>query len=159
MILSIEGQLVNAYIEPQFFDVAGGSIVTVEFDAWESVPKLRKQIQGDLRAKRVARYWNFTGYMQLDELCSLVGNHKQTKHDLLIAEDTSPAPVAFEWVAWEEDIEIGENEYQSGETWYGHALPEDIDSYRWDGPSHYEAFYAYPLFSMPEELLKTTAGH
>ncbi len=159
MILSIEGQLVNAYIEPQFINVAGVSIVTVEFDAWESVPKLRKQIQGDLRAKRYARYWNFTGYLQLDELRSLVGNHGITKNDLLIAEDTSPAPVAFEWVGWEADIEFSEDEYESGETYYGHSLPEDIESDRWDGPSHYEFFFAYPLFSMPEELQKATAGH
>jgi len=159
MILSIEGQLVNAYIEPQFFDVAGGSIVTVEFDAWESVPKLRRQIQGDLRAKPVARYWNFTGYLQLNELCSLVGNHGITKNDLLLAENTSPEPVAYEWVGMEADIEVGEDEYQSGETWYGHALPEDIDSMRYDGPSYYEVFCAYPLFSMPKELQKATAGH
>ena len=57
-----------------------------------------------------------------------------------------------------EVIEIGEDDYHSGETWYGHAMPQDIDSYRWDGPSHYEAFYAYPLFSMPE-LEKASAGH
>lgn len=159
MILSIDGQLVNAYIEPQFFDIAGGSIVTVEFDAWESVPNLRKHIQGDIRAMRVARFWNFTGYMPLLDLCSLVGNYRLTKQDLLIYENISPAPVAFEWVGWEEDIEIGENEYQSGETWYGHSLPEDIDSIRWDGDIHYECFYVYPLFTMPKELQKATAGH
>lgn len=54
-ILSIEGQLLNAYIEPKFYEVAGGSIVTKEFDAWESAPRLRKNIQGYLRAARVAR--------------------------------------------------------------------------------------------------------
>jgi hypothetical protein len=159
MILSIDGQLVNAYIEPQFFDIAGGSIVTVEFDAWESVPNLRKHIQGDIRAVRVARYWNFTGYMPLLDLRFLVGNYKLTKNDLLIDANISPEPVAYEWVGMEADIEINEDEYESGETYYGHSLPEDIDSYRWDGPSHYEVFYAYPLFSMPEELQKTTAGH
>ncbi len=159
MILSIEGQLVNAYIEPQFFDVAGVSIVTVEFDAWESMPKLRKQIQGDLRAKRFARFWNFTGYLHLEELCSLAENRGLTKRDLLIAENTSPAPVAFEWVGMEADIEISEDEYESGETYYGHSLPDEIDSYRWDGPSRYECFFAYPLFSMPEELLETAGGH
>ncbi len=55
MILSIEWQLVNGYIEPHFYKVAGGSIVTIEFDAWESVPTLRKHTQDDLRAVRVAR--------------------------------------------------------------------------------------------------------
>jgi hypothetical protein len=159
MILSIEGQLVNAYIEPQFYDVAGGSIVTIEFDAWESVPKLRKHIQGDLRAVRVARFWNFTGYMPLLDLRFLVGNYKLTKQDLLIDANTSPTPVAFEWVGCEADREIGEDEYESGETYYGYALPEDIDSMRYDGPSDYEVFLAYPLFSMPKELQKSTAGH
>ena len=58
-----------------------------------------------------------------------------------------------------EVIEIGEDEFHSGEASYGRAMPEDIDSYRWDGPSHYAAFCAYALLSMPEELQKASAGH
>ena len=159
MILSIDGQLVNAYIEPQFFDIAGGSIVTVEFDAWESVPNLRKHIQGDIRAVRVARYWNFTGYMPLLDLRFLVGKYKLTKNDLLIDANISPAPIAYEWTGMEADKEIGEDEYESGETWYGHSLPEDIESMRYDSDVNYECFLVYPLFTMPKELQKTMAGH
>jgi hypothetical protein len=55
MILSIEWQLVNGYIEPHFYEVAGGLIVTMEFGALESLPKLRKHTQDDLWAVRVAR--------------------------------------------------------------------------------------------------------
>ena len=108
---------------------------------------------------RVARYWNFTGYMPLLDLKFLVGNYKLTKNDLLIDANTSPAPVAYEWTGMEADKEIGEDEYESGETWYGHSLPEDIESMRYDGDVYYEYFLVYPLFSMPKELQKTTAGH
>jgi len=55
MILSIEWQLVNGYVEPHFYEVACGLIVTMEFDALESLPKLRKHTQDDLWAVRVAR--------------------------------------------------------------------------------------------------------
>jgi len=79
MILMIDGQVVNAYIQPQFLEVQGGPVVTVEFDAWESVPNLRRHIRGDLRVSRVARYFSFVGYIQLLDLQFLVGNYKLTK--------------------------------------------------------------------------------
>jgi hypothetical protein len=159
MMLSIDGQLVNAYIEPQFFDTPGGPIVSVEFYGWENVPNLRKHIKGDLRVARVARYFNFLGYTQLLDLCYLVGNYKISKEDLLIDQNISPAPVAYSWSAWEEDIELEDGEYEPGEYYFGYALPEDLEYIRTDSDIHYEGFYAYPLFTMPEELLKTTAGH
>jgi hypothetical protein len=152
MIFSIDGQLVNAYIEPQFTDVAGNPIVTVEFDAWESVPNLRKHIRGELRTNRVSRYWNFTGYMPLLDFKFLVENLQLSKDVLRIEFDTSPEPVAYSWIGWESDVDLGNDEYVGGETWYGHALPEDVDSIRYDSDVYYECFYAYPLFTMPKEL-------
>jgi len=158
MILIIEGQLVNAYIEPQFLEVEGGPVVTVEFDAWESVPNLRRHIRGDLRVSRVARYFSFVGYTQLLDLQFLVGNYKLTKEDLLIEHNTSPTPVAFSWSGYEADIEVGDDEYQQGESHFGYSLPEDLTSTRYDGDNHYECFYAYPLFTLPKELEVCAVG-
>ena len=154
MILSIEGQLINAYIEPQFAEVPGGPIVTLEFDAWESVPNLRRHIQGDLRVSRVARYFTFVGYTQLLDLRFLSKNCNITKDDLLIDSDASPIPIAFFWSGYESDIKVGEGEYKSGESFFGYALPEDLDSTRSDSDIDFECFYAYPLFTMPKELEK-----
>jgi hypothetical protein len=155
MILSIDGQLVNAYIEPQFFDLTGGPIVSVEFYGWENVPNLRKHIKGDLRVARVARYFNFVGYMQLLDLCYLAGNYKISKEDLLTDQNISPAPVAYSWSAWEADIELEDGEYESGEYYFGYSLPEDLEYIPTDSDVHYECFYAYPLFTMPTELEQT----
>jgi hypothetical protein len=158
MILMIDEQIVNAYIEPQFLEVQGGPVVTVEFDAWESVPNLRRHIKGDLRVARVTRYFNFVGYTQLLDLQFLVGNYKLNKSDLLIEHNTSPTPVAFSWSGYEADIEIGDDEYQQGESYFGYSLPEDLTSTRYDGDIHYECFYAYPLFTLPRELETCLGG-
>ena len=158
MLLAIEGQIVSAYIEPQFAETVGGPVVTVEFNAWESVPNLRKHIKGDLRVPRVSRYFSFVGYTQLLDLQFLAGDYKIQKSDLLIDSNTSPEPVAFSWSGYESDIQVSEDEYIQGETYFGYALPSDLESTRYDGDIDYECFYAYPLFTLPQELRQLKEG-
>lgn len=159
MILNIEGQIVNAYMEPQFADIVGGPVVTVEFDAWENVPKLRRHLHGDLRVAKPSRYFSFAGYTQLLDLRFLSDNFKIKAEDLLIDTNTSPAPAAFSWSGYEEDTEIGEDEYEPGESYFGYSLPEDLESTKYDSDIHFDCFYAYPLFTLPKELQQLTESN
>lgn len=159
MILNIEGQIVNAYIEPQFQGIAGGPVVTVEFDAWENVPKLRRHLHGDLRVAKPSCYFSFAGYTQLLDVRFPSDNFKITAEDLLIDTNTSPAPAAFSWIGFEEDTEIGEDEYEPGESYFGYSLPEDLESTKYDSDIPYDCFYAYPLFTLPKELQQLTESN
>ena len=159
MILSIEGQVVNAYIEPQFADIVGGPVVTVEFDAWENVPKLRRHLSGDLRVAKPSRYFSFAGYTQLLDLRFLSDNFKITPEDLLIDTNTSPTPAAFSWSGYEQDTEISEDEYEPGESYFGYSLRGDLESTKNNSDIHFDSFYAHPLFTLPKELQQLTESN
>ena len=57
MILNIEGQIVNAYIEPQFADIVGGPVITVEFDEKITVEAAKQKIKDKIDTKIGGEDW------------------------------------------------------------------------------------------------------
>ena len=155
MFLEISGKIINAFIEPQFQSVSSGDLVTVQFSDWESLPDLRKHLQGEVRFSQSSREFTFTGYTQFLDLKLLVGASKLALKDLKIDTNFSPAPAAYYYLGWEEpgdEIEEVECGPVESDVWMGYTLPEDIEAIRWSSDISYEQFYVYPVFQMPKEL-------
>jgi len=155
VFLEISGKIINAFIEPQFQSVSSGDLVTVQFSDWESLPDLRKHLQGEVRFSQSSREFTFTGYTQFLDLKLLVGASKLALKDLKIDTNFSPAPAAYYYLGWEEagdEIEEVECGPVESDVWMGYTLPEDIEAIRWSSDISYEQFYVYPVFQMPKEL-------
>jgi hypothetical protein len=155
VFLEISGKIINAFIEPQFQSVSSGDLVTVQFSDWESLPDLRKHLQGEVRFSQSSREFIFTGYTQLLDLKLLTGASRLTSEELMLENDFSPAPAAYYYLGWEEpddQIEGTECDPVQSDVWMGYTLPEDIEAIRWSSDISYEQFYVYPVFQMPKEL-------
>jgi hypothetical protein len=155
VFLEISGKIINAFIEPQFQSVSSGDLVTVQFSDWESLPDLRKHLQGEVRFSQSSREFIFTGYTQLLDLKLLTGASRLTSEELMLENDFSPAPAAYYYLGWEEpgdQIEGAECDPVQSDVWMGYTLPEDIQAIRWSSDISYEQFYVYPVFQMPKEL-------
>jgi hypothetical protein len=162
VFLEISGKLINAFIEPQFQKLSSGEMVTVQFSDWESMPELRRHLQGEVRVSQHSREFIFTGYTQLLDLISLTGTPKLTSKDLFIETNLSPSPAAYYYMGWVEqndDIEMAGAECGPVESdvQMGYSLPEDIKAIRWSSDISYEQFYVYPVFQMPKELAAEAA--
>lgn len=153
MLISVQGCVVNAYIEPQFKGMSSDQIVTVEFAEWESLVWFRKKLGGDIRFTQYAKYFPFTGYIQLEALNEFLVGKTLSISELESGQDLSPAPVAFSFDAltyWEED-EYGDIICDGANEW-GFCFPEDVLSVWNDSDAKYEQFHTFPHFTLPEEL-------
>ena len=152
MLLDINGTIVNAFIEPQFEEVSSGHLVTVQFSDLDALGRFKHHMQGDTRIDLTDKYFHFTGYTQLLDLNHHISGERIALQELLVAEDVSPAPVAYRWSGWEDHTEDEDGDLIQGEDWQGSSLAQDINDARWELPTSLIEFYVYPLFTVPLEL-------
>jgi hypothetical protein len=148
MILEMNGQLINAFIEPQFSEVSSGHLVTVQFSDLDGLGKFKHHLQGDIRVDLTDKFFHFTGYTQFLDVNCLASGKSLTIADLVVSKDISPAPAAYGWLGWEEHTEDEDGNLIQGEDWQGYSLPEEIHDLRWSLPTSLEEFYVFPLFSL-----------
>jgi len=158
MILEMNGQLINAFIEPQFSGVSSGHLVTVQFSDLDGLGKFKHHLQGDIRVDLTDMFFHFTGYTQFLDVNCLASGKSLTIADLVISKDISPAPAAYGWLGWEEHTEGEDGNLIQGEDWQGYSLPEEIQDLRWSLPTSLEEFYVFPLFSLPMGLKQEKRG-
>jgi len=152
MLLDIKGTIVNAFIEPQFKEVSSGHLVTVQYSDLDALGRFKHHMQGDTRIDLADKYFHFTGFTQLLGLNHYISGQRIALQELLVAEDVSPAPVAYSWHGREDHTKDEDGNLIQGDDWQGSSLPKHINKARSELPTSLIEFYVYPLFTVPPEL-------
>lgn len=154
LLITTKKGFINAVVEPQFQQFGVDMMVTVQFSEFDDVRDMKKYLKGDILFDQHAQMFPFTSFITLDDLTTHFPRKKlwtQLKDHLA---DFSKPPVAYWYEAWYRNEDLAEGEEPDESFYFGYSLPEDAEHIRWGFDSHPDVINVYPLYDMPQELVR-----
>ena len=158
MILGTATGLVNVFIEPQFQEVSGKSVLTILCSDMASFQQLKLRDEESHWVNEDDSFFPFVGYGDIWTLAPKLTSFKTLETVEVLGFNFSRPVKGFKWVGlylpnpdFDPETEEDESELHSG-----YCLPDGIDNARFGSDLSYETFSLTPVFEEPtQEQLDT----
>ena len=139
MLVPTQNGFLEIVKEPQFED-----IYTIKATNIESARLFRKHTRARINFNDYDKTFKFTTYAHTEDIKAALDMRFKTTDIEELDRDISPAPVGYRclgfWHDKDEDVQVD-------------VLAEEFDDFRYGNDFYFDEFFAWPLFSMTDELV------
>lgn len=139
MLVPTQNGFLEIVKEPQFED-----IYTIKATNIESARLFRKHTRARINFNDYDKTFKFTTYAHAEDIKAALDMRFKTTDIEELDRNISPAPVGYRclgfWHDKDEDVQVD-------------VLAEEFDDFRYGNDFYFDEFFAWPLFSMTDELV------
>ena len=152
MIFESSAGLVRITLEPQFCLDTSSPLFTLQFPDFGILNYFGLDEVGDMRLDPSESLFPFSVHAYPEQFARHIPSFRSQTHNLAADVDFSPAPKAYRWIRWYDQLPDRPYGEQFGKYMVGHCFPEEVSKTRWLHCLLGDKFYVYPLASFPKDF-------